>query len=131
MSDDCIGGCHTVCYTTGKVNRLKVFTNRAEHNMCACHKEETSPLCEDRLGLYASLSNVRAIGSRMRMWAEYGACVGLVIKSHDMVRLGASSFLSALGIPHLKLGTKQCRLQKPSTFDHILRQINLHDCIMF
>jgi hypothetical protein len=46
MSDDSIGGCHTVCYTTGKVNRLKVYTNRAEHNMCACPKEETRQMCE-------------------------------------------------------------------------------------
>jgi len=70
MSDDSRCGCHTVCYTTGKVSRLKVFTNHAEDNMCACRKAETRPLREDLLDLYASLSIVRAIASRMGRWCN-------------------------------------------------------------
>ena len=68
ISDDCRCGCHTVCYTARKVNRLKVFTNHAEDDMCACRNTETRPLREDLLGLYVSLSIVRAIGSRMGRW---------------------------------------------------------------
>ena len=95
MSFSVIRRYHTVSYNTGKVNRMKVFTNSAEGTVCACRKTETRPFCEDLLDLYASLSIVGAIGSRMARWAEYGARVGLVRKSATaMVRLGTRSPLS-------------------------------------